>query len=154
MDNLLSGEPKPSSQGDIYRDGLQLAAVDHLDLPAGRPGPRSDGLDLVDHVHAIRDLTEDDVRAIEPALWTFTRREGLEPTNNAAEQALRHGVLWRKGSFGTHSTKGSRFVERMLTVHETLRKQKRDVMAYLTAVCQASLHQRPAPSLLPPSTHR
>jgi transposase len=92
------------------------------------------------------------VRAIEPALWTFTRCEGVEPTNNAAEQALRHGVLWRKGSFGTHSPEGSRFVERMLTVQETLRKQKRDVLAYLTAACQASLHQRPAPSLLPTST--
>ena len=37
-----------------------------------------------------------------------SRKEGVEPTNNAAERALRHGVLWRKGSFGTHSPAGSR----------------------------------------------
>ena len=60
------------------------------------------------------------LRAIEPALWTYMRKEGVEPTNNAAERALRHAVLlWRKGSFGTHSPDGSRFVERMLTVRAT-----------------------------------
>lgn len=91
------------------------------------------------------------LRDIEPALWTFTRVEGVEPTNNAAEQALRHGVLWRKVSFGTRSTEGSRFVERILTVQETLRKQQRDVLAYLTQACKAALHHRPAPSLLPHS---
>jgi transposase len=35
-----------------------------------------------------------------PALWTFARVEGVEPTNNGAERALRPAVLWRKGSFG------------------------------------------------------
>lgn len=91
------------------------------------------------------------LRAIEPAMWTFARKQDLAvaPTNNAAEQALRHGVLWRKGSFGTHSPAGSRFVERMLTVRETLRQQQRNVLDYLTTACQASLHGQPAPSLLP-----
>ena len=89
------------------------------------------------------------LRAIEPALWTFVRKEGVEPTNNAAERALRHAVLWRKGSFGTHSPEGSRFVERMLTVRDTLRQQKRNVLDYLTAACQATLHRRTPPSLLP-----
>jgi transposase len=41
------------------------------------------------------------------ALWTFALRDGVEPTNNAAERALRspkgHPVLWRKGSFGHRS---------------------------------------------------
>ena len=32
------------------------------------------------------------------ALWTFARVEGIEPTNNGAERALRPAVLWRKGS--------------------------------------------------------
>ena len=89
--------------------------------------------------------------AIEPALWTFVRKEGVEPTNNAAERALRHGVLWRKGSFGTHSPAGSRFVERILTVRDTLRQQQRNVLDYLTEACQATLHHRHAPSLLPQS---
>jgi transposase len=46
------------------------------------------------------------------ALWTFVRHVGVEPTNNAAERAIRPGVLWRKGSFGTQSADGSRFGER------------------------------------------
>ena len=87
--------------------------------------------------------------AMEPALWTFARKEGVEPTNNAAERALRHGVLWRHTSFGTHSESGSRFVERMLTVRDTLRQQQRNVLDYLTRACQAALRHRPAPSLLP-----
>ena len=86
---------------------------------------------------------------VEPALWTFARREGVEPTNNEAERALRHGVLWRHTSFGTHSADGSRFVERLLTVRDTLRQQQRSVLDYLTTACHAALHQQPAPSLLP-----
>lgn len=84
------------------------------------------------------------------ALWTFVREEGVEPTNNAAERALRPAVLWRKGSFGTQSARGSRFVERVLTAYATCRQQRRSIVDYLTQACQARLHGRPAPSLLPP----
>lgn len=85
----------------------------------------------------------------ESALWTFVRLEGVEPTNNAAERALRHAVLWRKQSYGTHSVQGSELVERMLTIVTTLRLQKRNVLDYLTAACHAALLGLPAPSLLP-----
>ena len=44
------------------------------------------------------------------ALWTFVQVEGVEPTNNTAERSIRPGVQWRKGSFGTQSEDGSRFV--------------------------------------------
>jgi transposase len=67
----------------------------------------------------------------EPALWTFVHVEGVDPTNNAAERALRPVVLWRKGSFGTQSRTGSDFVERMLTVVATLRQQQRNVLDYI-----------------------
>ena len=84
------------------------------------------------------------------ALWTFIDLPGVEPTNNAAERALRPAVLWRKGSFGTHSAAGSRFAERMLTVTTTLRQQGRNVVDYVTQACVAALHhQPPPPSLLP-----
>jgi transposase len=83
------------------------------------------------------------------ALWTFVRHEGVEPTNNAAERAIRPGVLWRKGSFGTQSAEGSRFVEAMMTVVATLKQQHRNVLDYLTTTCQAALCGAPAPSLLP-----
>jgi transposase len=88
------------------------------------------------------------------ALWTFVRHPGVEPTNNAAERAIRPGVLWRKGSFGTHSPEGSRFVEAMMTVMATLKQQHRNVLDYLTAACEATLHGERAPSLLPPPAER
>jgi transposase len=83
------------------------------------------------------------------ALWTFVRHEGVEPTNNAAERAIRPGVLWRKGSFGTQSAEGSRFVEAMMTVVATLKQQHRNVLDYVTTACEAALCGAPAPSLLP-----
>ena len=86
---------------------------------------------------------------VEAALWTFVRREGVEPTNNAAERAVRPGVLWRKGSFGTQSAGGSRFVERMMTVVATLRQQERNVLDYVTAACEAAIRGEAPPSLLP-----
>jgi len=82
-------------------------------------------------------------------LWTFVRCEGVEPTNNAGERALRHAVIWRKLSFGTQSAAGSRFVETMLTVIETCRQQHRNAFDYLTAAVEAHLAGQPAPSLLP-----
>jgi len=85
------------------------------------------------------------------ALWTFVQVEGVEPTNNTAERAIRPGVLWRKGSFGTQSAEGSRFVESMLTVVTTLKQQQRNVLEYLTAACAAALRGDAAPSLLPAS---
>ncbi len=85
----------------------------------------------------------------EPALFTFVLATGVEPTNNAAERALRGAVIWRKISFGTDSEHGSRFVDRILTVVASLRQQRRHVLAYLTAACEAALHERRAPSLLP-----
>ena len=85
------------------------------------------------------------------ALWTFVQVAGVEPTNNAAERSIRPGVLWRKGSAGTQSAAGSRFVESMLTVVSTLKQQHRNVFAYLTAACEAALRREAAPSLLPAS---
>jgi transposase len=83
------------------------------------------------------------------ALWTFVYFEGVEPTNNGAEQVVRHGVIMRKISYGTHSVAGSRFVERMLTVHATLRRQRRDILAFMRAACTAAVRNHPAPSILP-----
>ncbi len=80
------------------------------------------------------------IRMLEAALWTFVRVRRVEPTNNAAERALRRAVLWRRKSFGTQSTEGSRFVERILTVVTTLRQQGRNVLEYLTAACASVGH--------------
>ena len=85
---------------------------------------------------------------VEPHLWTFAAVEGVAPDNDAAERALRHGVIWRKLSPGTASAMGSRFVERMLSVVETCRQRGRDVLAYLTACVRSALEGATAPSPL------
>jgi transposase len=81
-------------------------------------------------------------------LWTFVAVEGIEPTNNASERALRHAVIWRKLSFGTQSAAGSRFVETILTVVETCRQQSRQVLAHIATAVEAHLAGQHAPSLL------
>jgi transposase len=78
------------------------------------------------------------VLEVERHLWTFGAAEGVAPDNNAAERALRHGVIWRKQSLGTASEAGSRFVERMLSVVETCRRRGGDVASYLTACFEAA----------------
>jgi len=99
--------------------------------------------------HAPTAATCREILALAPALWTFARVPGVEPTNNAAERALRPAVLWRKGSFGSHSAAGSRFAERMLTVAATLKQQHRHIVDYVARACAAALRGEPAPSLLP-----
>jgi transposase len=83
-------------------------------------------------------------------LWTFLTYD-VEPTNNASERALHHAVIWRKLSFGTQSAGGSRFVETLLTVIETCRRQSRDVYAYVAAAVRAHFAAQAPPSLLPAS---
>jgi transposase len=83
------------------------------------------------------------------ALWTFARVEGVEPTNNLSERALRPAVLWRKGCFGSDSAAGSRFAERLLTAVATCRQQGRRLVDFLVAAGEAALRGTAAPSLLP-----
>ena len=98
-------------------------------------------------VPAARKIAKD-LREYGAALWTFARVEGIEPTNNAAERAVRKAVLWRKTSFGSASRWGSRFAERMLTVCESLRAQGRPILDFLVDAVRARLLGEPPPSLL------
>jgi transposase len=75
-------------------------------------------------------------------------RSDVEPTNNRAERALRRPVLWRKGSFGSNSGRGLRFVERILTVGETCRQQDTGMLDYLTRAIEAHRTGSPAPLFL------
>jgi transposase len=90
-----------------------------------------------------------EILKLKVALFTFIDVEGVEPTNNAAERAVRFAVLMRKGCFGSDSPKGSRFIERFLTARATLRIQKRDLYTYLKDACAAALTATAPPSLLP-----
>jgi len=84
------------------------------------------------------------------ALWTFCEVPGIEPTNNAAERALRHAVIMRKTQFGTQSERGSRWVERICSVKETCRLQGRSALGYLVEAASAGHQRQPVPSLAPP----
>jgi len=92
----------------------------------------------------------DNLLTLYPALWLFAGVEGVEPTNNHAERILRMGVLWRKNAFGCHSESGCRFVERILTVVQTLRLQKRSVLDFLEESVIAHRSGTPAPALVMP----
>jgi transposase len=129
--------------GTLTRRGFQRLMqpirneIDSLLLRGAFSGnPRLTGMcwELVDH----RDW-----------LWTFLEIDGVEPTNNAAERALRHAVIWRKLSFGTQSAAGSRFVETLLTTIETCRQQDRNVFQFVTQTIQAHFHGDTPPALLP-----
>ena len=85
---------------------------------------------------------------VEEGLWSFVRVEGVTPTNNVVERALRHAVIWRRISGGTDSVHGSRFVERMLTVVATCRQHGRNVLDYLTSCFEANRRGHALPSLL------
>jgi len=67
-------------------------------------------------------------------LWVFLRILDMDPTNNLAERDLRKLVIWRKKSYGTRSNRGKRFVERITTISQTLRKNKKNVLQFIQNV--------------------
>jgi transposase len=85
---------------------------------------------------------------LEYALWTFTTREGVEPTNNYMERLLRRAVLWRRRSFGCNSESGCRFVERILTVVQTCRLHGKNSLEYLCSAVHTHRRGLSCPPLL------
>lgn len=129
--------------GDLSRERLQTAM---------RPARREVRRLLEGGVRCQQKKTRrtcSNILKVERCLWTFLRVEGVEPTNNAAERALRRAVLWRRKSFGTQSAAGSRFVGRVLTAVTTLRQQGRDVLGYLVGVCRGALSGEVRAGLVP-----
>ena len=82
-----------------------------------------------------------------PALWSFAKHDGVQPTNNHAERALRSAVIYRKLSLGTQSEGGERRIERLLSAHTTCRLQHRSLFNYLTQLLTAHARGHPAPLL-------
>jgi transposase len=100
--------------------------------------------------------TDNDVRNLARALFfhnqhffTFVHQDGVDPTNNAAERALRTAVQWRKIMFGNRSDDGERAVERLLTVTRTCQLQQLNALVYLTAAIRCHRRRQTVPSLLP-----
>lgn len=86
---------------------------------------------------------------VEEAMWSFLDADGWPTNNNEAERSLRPVVIWRTLSFGTESDRGSRFVERILTAAETLKRQGRSAMNYIEGVWEHIAYREPMPALLP-----
>jgi len=82
-----------------------------------------------------------------PALWNFAAHDGVQPTNNHAERALRGAVIYRKLSLGTQSAGGEQRIARLLSAHTTCRLQHRSLFNYLTQLLSAHARGDPAPSL-------
>lgn len=88
-----------------------------------------------------------------PALWTFTQNSLVEPTNNAAERALRCLVLKRKISYCTRSGSGMRFWETAMSTVQTCAMQGKSSFAYMGACMSAWLSGLHPPSLVPEHVH-
>lgn len=85
----------------------------------------------------------------EQALWHFVDHDDVERTNNFSERSLRPAVIWRKLCFGSNSKRGERFVERMLTASQTLKKAQQSLFDFVYDCLLALRTGKPAPSLLP-----
>lgn len=124
-DTVFAAVMAPVRQG--FEEALVRAAMSDVDHVAG----------------SCRDIIEH-----REALWNFIAYADVDPTNNHAERELRSFVLWRKRCFGSQSERGNRFAERLMTVAHTARKQRCNVLAFLTACCQSMLNAEPPPALL------
>jgi transposase len=87
---------------------------------------------------------------VEPLLWTFTQKEGIEPTNNAAERALRPAVLWKKRSFGVESERGAQYVESMLSIWATSQRNGVNTIAFLKELIHSYRFNSYTPSIFMP----
>jgi len=83
----------------------------------------------------------------EEAIWTFLHHEGVDPTNNVAERAIRPAVISQRTSYGTQSERGSRFTERALTCAATLRQKGRSLGGFIIRVAHSVLAGGPLPKL-------
>ena len=88
---------------------------------------------------------------VEKLLWVFTREEDVEPTNNAAERAIRPAVLWKKRSFGVESEREAQYVESMLSIWMTSRRNGVNPIKFLRELVNSSRSNAPVPSIFPTS---
>jgi hypothetical protein len=136
----------------------------------GDPSARGDSItraELIDRVTPLQkkffalaarhlDSANTEVRNLATALFAhhekffaFIEHEGVEPTNNRAERALRTAVQWRKIMFGNRSDGGEIAVARLLTVTKTCQMQHLNTIAYLTAAIRCHRRRQAVASLLP-----
>jgi transposase len=85
----------------------------------------------------------------EASLWTYVRRKGVDPTNNAAERSLRPAVIWRKISYGARFPEGCRFLATILTILASARRRGLDPRVWLANAIRAVRQGEGSPLLLP-----
>ena len=84
---------------------------------------------------------------VESLLWTFTKEKDIEPTNNAAEQSIRPAVLWKKRSFGVESERGGQYVETMLSIWATSRRNGVNPIVFLRELIRSYRSNSYVPSI-------
>lgn len=102
-----------------------------------RPPKRGEAIKLASRIKQHKD-----------AYFLFLERDDVEPTNNAAERGLRHGVIHRKLTQGTRGNTGQRWLERMLSIRATCQQQGRSFFDYLVQAIEAHTNGQPSPALL------
>ena len=145
IDDAIRADTQARRNGDTLAwHSRPLSDVHDRLMDAVEAGERSHTPDLARLCQTILDIW--------PTLWNFTEHPGAEATNNRAERALRHAVLWRKTSNGTQTDAGERFVERILSIRQTCRLNNQPLHGYLVDVHTARLTGQPIPDPLPHAT--
>jgi hypothetical protein len=115
-------------QAQPREDALAALALLQADVSRWQTSSLSVAKALVDHAAVTNAVDKEDwqlenqqIEKQLESLWVFLDENGVEPTNNRSERALRYAVLWRKRSHGTQSDKGNRWVERILSLKQTCR---------------------------------
>lgn len=86
------------------------------------------------------------------AYFQFLTTPDIEPTNNAAERAIRFVVIDRHVTQGTRGASGRRACERLWTVIATCQLQGRSAYDFILQCVTAHFRDQPSPSLLPAPT--
>jgi transposase len=81
--------------------------------------------------------------------FLFLENPQIEPTNNLAEQEVRHCVIDRRITQGTRGAAGQRWCERIWSVLATCARQQRDAFAFVAESVRTFYTGQPQPSLLP-----
>ena len=133
--HLTASAERPGASAEF---GAQLLELQRLGYQRGERTPWANTVRTAQQLLQLAD-----------GLWTFLETRGIEPTNNAAERALRQSVIQRKISHGVQSRQGAICRSRLLTVTTTLRQQGRDVWQFLEQAWIAHHRGGVMPSLLP-----
>ena len=81
-------------------------------------------------------------------LFTFLDHEGVEPTNNSAERAVRPAVQWIKICFGNQSEEGRDLTARLLTAERSCILQGRNPYQFIVDSVIAYRNGLPGPTLV------